>query len=287
MFNAHYDSWRRGRRALKDLDLSPRFGTIAWLFERYWCSSASERVHERSRPEYFRALFRVEDVPTHAGGTVGDLPVASISARAADRIYEAWQRGPRGKRVRQANLSIDMARRAWKIMQRLHPRVVPWSPPLRVSSSAIPGRAQVRGVKRQLLTACARSGSGPCPSCRDAPRLGLWLIAQRFESSSVTWRRCTAHWGRWRRRWLRRSISPFNQRIRGVQLLPMLLCKSHVCEHVTRQETVGAFQSSGLDARKQVAPDLASSRLWEFLEDNRPLLWEMVTRISPALSPDA
>jgi integrase len=129
MLNAHYDSWRKGRHAVKDLDLSPRFGTIAWLFERYRRSPAFERVSERSRPEYLRALARVEDLPTRTGGTVGELPVASISARAADKVYEALQNGPRGKRVRQANLSVDVARRAWKIVRRLYPRVVPLENP--------------------------------------------------------------------------------------------------------------------------------------------------------------
>ena len=51
MLNAHYDSWRQGRHAVKDLDLSPRLGTVAWLFERYRRSPALERVSERSRPE--------------------------------------------------------------------------------------------------------------------------------------------------------------------------------------------------------------------------------------------
>jgi integrase len=125
MLNAHFDSWRNGRHSVKDLDLGPRFGTMAWLFERYRRSPAFERVSARSRPEYLRALARVEDLPTRTGGKVGQLPVISISARAADKIYEALQLGPRGKRVRQANLSVDVARRAWKIVRRLYSHVVP------------------------------------------------------------------------------------------------------------------------------------------------------------------
>jgi hypothetical protein len=49
---------------------------------------------------------------------------------AADKIYEALQSGPRGKRVRQANLSVDVARRAWKIVRRLYPRAIPLENPL-------------------------------------------------------------------------------------------------------------------------------------------------------------
>ena len=127
--NTHLDSWRKGRNAVKDLDLSPRFGTVMWLFERYRRSAAFERVSERSCPEYLRALARIEDLPTRTGGTIAQLPVASISARAADKIYAALQHGPRGKRVRQANLSVDVARRAWKIVRRLYPNVVPHENP--------------------------------------------------------------------------------------------------------------------------------------------------------------
>ena len=41
------------------------------------------------------------------------------------------QLGKRGARVRQANLSIDIARRAWDVVRRLHPTVVPPENPWR------------------------------------------------------------------------------------------------------------------------------------------------------------
>ena len=123
LLNAHLDSWRHSRGSIKDLDATLRFGTVTWLFERYRRSPAFERVSERSRPEYLRALKRIEDVPTSDGKVVGNLPAASISARAVDKIYAAIQNGPRGKRVRQANLSIDIARRAWSIVRRLYPNI--------------------------------------------------------------------------------------------------------------------------------------------------------------------
>lgn len=122
--NLHLDAWRHGRVEAKNPDTAPRFGTVAWLFERYLRSPAFARVGARSRPEYLRALKRIEDLPTKTGGQVGDLLASSISARAADKIYAALQNGPRGKRVRQANLSIDIGRRAWKIVRRLYPNVV-------------------------------------------------------------------------------------------------------------------------------------------------------------------
>lgn len=103
--NAHLDPWRAGRGQPKDQDLSAKYGTVSWLFERYRRSAAYERVSEKTRPEYVRALNRIEDVPTKDGRNVGALSVQSITPRAADKIYAAVQQGPRGKRVRQANIS--------------------------------------------------------------------------------------------------------------------------------------------------------------------------------------
>lgn len=129
MLNAYYDAWRNSRGGLGSIDRGQRIGTIKWLFERYRRSPAFAHVSERSRPEYLRALARIEDIPTKAGGNVGRLPVASITARAVDKIYATLQNGPRGKRIRQANLSIDIARRAWKVVRRLYPSIVPMENP--------------------------------------------------------------------------------------------------------------------------------------------------------------
>jgi len=41
--NVHLDSWRAERGQPKELDLSARYGTVAWLFERYQRSAACER----------------------------------------------------------------------------------------------------------------------------------------------------------------------------------------------------------------------------------------------------
>ncbi len=131
LLNAHIDAGRQGRTAVKSLDNGTRFGTLAWLFERYRRSPAFDRVSERSRPEYLRALARIEDIETKTGGTVGELPVSSITPAAVDKLYAKLQNGPRGKRIRQANLSIDIARRAWDVVHRTHPTTVPTENPWR------------------------------------------------------------------------------------------------------------------------------------------------------------
>jgi len=126
LLNAHLDSWRTGRNAIPVEEECMKFGTVSWLFDRYLKSTAfTNRASERSRNEYERALRRIEDVPTKIGGVVGGLPVSSITPAAVDKIYEDLQQGKRGPRVRQANLSLDIARRVWKVVRRLAPTVVP------------------------------------------------------------------------------------------------------------------------------------------------------------------
>jgi hypothetical protein len=128
LLNAHLDAWRTGRGSVAIEEAHQRFATMSWLIDRYFKSKAYEKkVSKRSDYEYRRALKRIEDLPTKTkiGGTVGDLPVASITPAAVDKIYAGLQKGKRGKRVRQANLSIDIMRRAWKVVRRLAPEVVP------------------------------------------------------------------------------------------------------------------------------------------------------------------
>jgi hypothetical protein len=89
------------------------------------------RVSTRSRNEYGRALRRIEDVMTKTDRSVAELPLSSITPASVDKLYAKLQLGPRGKRGRQANLSIDTARRAWDVVHRLHPATVPHENPFR------------------------------------------------------------------------------------------------------------------------------------------------------------
>ena len=65
------------------------------------------------------------------GGDVGSVSVKAIDARAADKIYERLKVGPRGPRLRQANVCIIRAARALDVVARLHPKDVPTQNPFR------------------------------------------------------------------------------------------------------------------------------------------------------------
>jgi hypothetical protein len=87
--NRHLDDWRAGRGEVKDLDLQPRAGTLDWLVERYFRSRAFTKVSERVQPDYRRELALLCDVPSKDGlRRAGNLPLAAVTARFVDRLYE-------------------------------------------------------------------------------------------------------------------------------------------------------------------------------------------------------
>ncbi|MEM8977367.1 MAG: hypothetical protein AAGD43_35405, partial [Pseudomonadota bacterium] len=126
--NLHLDEWRAGINAVKVPEAMPSFGSAEWLFNTYLNSSAfMNRVSERSKSVYRRALRRIEDIDTKNGDTVAALPALSISPGAVDKIYSRLREG----RKRQANLSVDIARRAFDVVWRLYPAHVPEKNPWR------------------------------------------------------------------------------------------------------------------------------------------------------------
>ena len=119
--NAYLDAWRAGRGADRSLDTSPRYGTVDWWLESYCRSPAFEKLNERTKPSYRYQLRLLADVPTKTGGRLGDLPARSITPAAVDKIYETLRGGKDGTKLRRANHTIDIAKKAWTVVQRTHP----------------------------------------------------------------------------------------------------------------------------------------------------------------------
>jgi len=120
--NIHLDAWRTGRGDEKSLDLGPRFGTVDWWFEAYTRSPAFEKLKERTKPTYRYQLRLLADLPTRTGGRIGEVPARAITPRAVDKLYEALRGGKDGIKLRRANHTIDIAKKAWTVVQRTHPQ---------------------------------------------------------------------------------------------------------------------------------------------------------------------
>ena len=126
--NGFLDAWRAGKGQIKDLDLMPDYGTIDWWFQRYFQSDPFlKKVSDRSKPDYRKALDKIANIqPTSAppGITrIGQLPAKSITPAAVDKLYRMLRGGQEGKKYRTANLSIDVAKKAWRVVQRQYPNL--------------------------------------------------------------------------------------------------------------------------------------------------------------------
>lgn len=123
--NVHLDAWRsRGSQTVTVAQLAAH-GTLDWMIERYKRSLAWKKVKPKGRPSYDWAFKRVTELTRKSGGRVGAAPLGSFDAAAVDRIYVRLQTGPRGDRTRGAVMSVQRIARAWDVVQRLHPKVMP------------------------------------------------------------------------------------------------------------------------------------------------------------------
>jgi len=121
--NAHFDEWQDSRRGLPITgDRAPIYGTIRWLFQEYRRNKAyTEKVSQRSRPDYERTMILVESIVTKKGDRLGDRKIKSVTPISADKIYGLILAGPKGERPRQAEKAVALCRRAWRVVHRLHP----------------------------------------------------------------------------------------------------------------------------------------------------------------------
>ena len=123
--NASFDSWRQEVQAGLEPQSPTLPGTVAWLFREYLRSDAFlKRVAERSRPDYHNLFERIAALVPEKGPfrTVGDLPVRSISPRAADKLYV---RMCEGGKYRRGEKAVTYCKTAWKLMRRLYPEHFP------------------------------------------------------------------------------------------------------------------------------------------------------------------
>lgn len=152
--NAHLDAWRGAAAKPADIDQSHRFGTLGWLVERYRRSAAWDKVSPRHRPHYEYILGLVTEHRLANGDRLGDAPVAAISALAVDKLYAKLRTGPRGPRTRVAELCMVRTARAWDVVRRLYPKVVPAENPWR-GVEMVHGKGTTRPATRAEAYALA------------------------------------------------------------------------------------------------------------------------------------
>ena len=75
----------------------------------------------RSRVNYEWAMRAFCDLPDKEGQRTGAKQIKSVTPRAADKIYDKLVESPKGERIWTAKKLTVLARKAWKVVQRLYP----------------------------------------------------------------------------------------------------------------------------------------------------------------------
>ena len=121
--NGLFDEWDQSRKGLPiSSEAAPAIGSVDWLFREYKQSKAyTEKVAIRSRKNYEWAMREVGNTLNRKGVRIGNLPIKSITPRAADKLYDIFTVGGSGERLRTAEKLVALCRKAWRVVHRLYP----------------------------------------------------------------------------------------------------------------------------------------------------------------------
>jgi len=127
VLNGLFDEWdaaRLGEPATSELGAAP--GSVDWLFRTYKASNAwKEKVSKRTRPDHDRTIAILCNIVTKKGARIGGYNIKAITPKSADKLYEKIRDTPKRKgktqRPRVAEKVVAIARKAWKVVRRLHP----------------------------------------------------------------------------------------------------------------------------------------------------------------------
>jgi hypothetical protein len=125
--NALLDEWDLARRGLPIAsEVAPTAGSVDWLFREYKSSKAyTEKVGVRSRRSYEWTMRAVANTVNRKGVRIGDLPIKSITPRAADKLYDKFISTENGQRLRRGEKLVMLCRKAWRVVHRLYPAEFP------------------------------------------------------------------------------------------------------------------------------------------------------------------
>jgi hypothetical protein len=118
-----YHSWRT--RGLSDrVPQGPRRGTLDWLFATYRGNDKFKALRHNVRILHENGFRLIADHVLEDGRRTGDMKLSAIDAITVEAIYTALLRN---RRTTVGN-AMKSARRAWNVVEQLHPRSFPPAP---------------------------------------------------------------------------------------------------------------------------------------------------------------
>ena len=133
-YNVLLDAWRtRNEPSAGSQTNSGGIGTIDWLIAKYQGSDEYKRnIDASTRRNYDAGLALIADHLRKSRLRFGATMVAEILPHHADRLFEKIRDGGKsGNRVTTASHAIRAMRRAWNVVHRDYPKLVPESNPFR------------------------------------------------------------------------------------------------------------------------------------------------------------
>lgn len=132
--NDRLAGWRRGE--IYDTVDETVPGTFAWMFARYYETTAFLRLSPRTQKEYRKLIKRTLKLKSQAGIELANYAVKAVTPLAADKLYQKMLESKKGQAVRVANYTVTVLRRAWRVTRRQYrqyfPAEDPWGDLVRI-----------------------------------------------------------------------------------------------------------------------------------------------------------
>ena len=133
ILNAQLDEIRfhrgGGNNSLVGVGRALPVGSFDWLCEKFFADKKFKKISMKQQNEYRKNLQLARDLTLKSGNRFGQSFVAAISAKNADQLYERLEKGPRGPRIARATATMAACRRAWNVVHRAEPKIVPLENP--------------------------------------------------------------------------------------------------------------------------------------------------------------
>ena len=209
ILNPQLTAWRLGRDGAVAPASGPAVGTFDWLIASFKSHPAYKGRPAKTQKSYDAAAALVSDYRLKGGGRFGDAQIASITPGVADRLFAKLRIvndpvlgedkkpliGADGQpvtvereRQRTAILCMTVARRAWFIVHRDKPGVVPAANPFAKMGLSHKAKA-TRPVTAEMLDrfVAAADGAGEASIGTAAMIAYYWLQRQVDILSRLSW----------------------------------------------------------------------------------------------------
>jgi hypothetical protein len=168
--NGLFDEWDQLRRGLPiSSEAAPAIGSVDWLFREYKQSKAyTEKVGNRSRQSYEWTMRAVGNTLNKKGVRIGNLPIKSITPRAADKLYDKFISTDKGERLRRGEKLVTICRKAWRVVHRLYPAEFakdipnPWPGVTMKTRTKLTKSAVTREQVYKFARGCIKRGEPEC-----------------------------------------------------------------------------------------------------------------------------